>query len=665
MHVREEGVTLISTSLCLSLYRAVWADTLTPDEGWWSTADSRWRKCRLGKEGGGVADGRCKSGGDREGITQARVPAVPPAASSSFESALEASANQDRTSLKQKDRPGEATQTWLTTEGGIEAEFQGDGSSEGGGAPEWFPHIHALEEETMGRDRRRDDSREPRRKRQRHDERDRRDSRDSRRRRESRDEVENRGNRRDPEPTKEDEEEDPLVKMKMMGADDDDALMPLKAKKDRKKHKKKDKKKKKKKKKKQSGKKTKAGSGNSSDDNDDEESDHDDGKGDSHAADSVTEKNDEKTKGQESPSSKIGKKKSSEEEAQEGGSKSEEKAKDDNQKQLKKKKKGVQLHSPRRRMKTQIDLLSKPSNFYRREWLLRQHKPMSAFATASIILGAAMAKPPHAECSEGTDCCESLSGKYRVPKWARLPTHRRAIFEGSRQHAAVVHDKHGRIQLIDLKSGHGVRVNRKRIKPNYPKRLREFDVVTFGGSSRSYECQYRSSEGKGSRSGAKDDDSDDESLHFSNDDDDDEELRRKRKQQRREKEKVRCSHLLVKHRNSSRSSSSSSSGTKADSRRPSSWRQQKITISEEEAVEKVMEFRGRILKSGYKMAEAFAELATKYSDCSSARAGGDLGFFTRKKMQKPFEDASFALQIGELSQAVRTESGVHIILRTG
>jgi NIMA-interacting peptidyl-prolyl cis-trans isomerase 1 len=34
-------------------------------------------------------------------------------------------------------------------------------------------------------------------------------------------------------------------------------------------------------------------------------------------------------------------------------------------------------------------------------------------------------------------------------------------------------------------------------------------------------------------------------------------------------------------------------------------------------------------------------------------------------MQKPFEEATFALRVGEISDIVDTQSGVHLILRTG
>ena len=49
---------------------------------------------------------------------------------------------------------------------------------------------------------------------------------------------------------------------------------------------------------------------------------------------------------------------------------------------------------------------------------------------------------------------------------------------------------------------------------------------------------------------------------------------------------------------------------------------------------------------------------------NSGTRGGDLGEFGRGMMQKPFEDATYALAVGELSDVVDTDSGVHIILRT-
>lgn len=60
----------------------------------------------------------------------------------------------------------------------------------------------------------------------------------------------------------------------------------------------------------------------------------------------------------------------------------------------------------------------------------------------------------------------------------------------------------------------------------------------------------------------------------------------------------------------------------------------------------------------------FEDVASRHSDCSSAKRGGDLGSFGRGQMQKPFEDATFALKVGEMSDIIDTDSGVHIILRT-
>jgi len=55
----------------------------------------------------------------------------------------------------------------------------------------------------------------------------------------------------------------------------------------------------------------------------------------------------------------------------------------------------------------------------------------------------------------------------------------------------------------------------------------------------------------------------------------------------------------------------------------------------------IQEYQTRIQASG-DVKKEFRTLATQFSDCSSAKQGGDLGPFGRGQMQKPFEDASYA-----------------------
>lgn len=61
---------------------------------------------------------------------------------------------------------------------------------------------------------------------------------------------------------------------------------------------------------------------------------------------------------------------------------------------------------------------------------------------------------------------------------------------------------------------------------------------------------------------------------------------------------------------------------------------------------------------------SFADLAQKFSKCPSGREGGDLGEFGRGRMVPSFEEAAFALGVGETSKPVRTRFGYHIIHRT-
>ena len=72
--------------------------------------------------------------------------------------------------------------------------------------------------------------------------------------------------------------------------------------------------------------------------------------------------------------------------------------------------------------------------------------------------------------------------------------------------------------------------------------------------------------------------------------------------------------------------------------------------------EKAVDLLDRLLAG-----EDFAAVAIEASEDSSAAQGGDLGYFPRGKMVKPFEDAVFALEAGEMSGIVESPFGLHII----
>lgn len=116
---------------------------------------------------------------------------------------------------------------------------------------------------------------------------------------------------------------------------------------------------------------------------------------------------------------------------------------------------------------------------------------------------------------------------------------------------------------------------------------------------------------------------------------------------------VQVLHILKKHNGS---------------RRPASWRCDNITQSKDVSIQQITQFRDTLSNASQQggfdaLSELFQKIAYEESDCGSHERGGDLGMFGRGQMQKPFEDASFALKVGEMSGLVDTDSGIHIILR--
>ena len=79
-----------------------------------------------------------------------------------------------------------------------------------------------------------------------------------------------------------------------------------------------------------------------------------------------------------------------------------------------------------------------------------------------------------------------------------------------------------------------------------------------------------------------------------------------------------------------------------------------ILVAEEEVARKAYER----VKGGEDFAKVASELST---DPGSKVEGGELGFFTREQMVKPFAEAAFALKVGEISQPVKTQFGWHVI----
>jgi peptidyl-prolyl cis-trans isomerase C len=98
---------------------------------------------------------------------------------------------------------------------------------------------------------------------------------------------------------------------------------------------------------------------------------------------------------------------------------------------------------------------------------------------------------------------------------------------------------------------------------------------------------------------------------------------------------------------------------------PETVRASHILIKSEADADPVSKEEGRkkleALKKRLDQGEDFAALAKEFSQCPSAEKGGDLGYFERGKMAKPFEDAAFSMNPGEVSDIVVTSFGFHLI----
>ncbi|EER05995.1 phosphatase, putative [Perkinsus marinus ATCC 50983] len=117
----------------------------------------------------------------------------------------------------------------------------------------------------------------------------------------------------------------------------------------------------------------------------------------------------------------------------------------------------------------------------------------------------------------------------------------------------------------------------------------------------------------------------------------------------REVKKIRCKHILMKHK---------------DVRNPRDRvRNKQVTRTKTEAENTMMSILADLKKDSSK----FPELCKKHSEClSSRKAGnlcGDLDWFGHGKMMAEFEEAAFALDVGEMSDLVYSPSGIHIIVR--
>ena len=81
----------------------------------------------------------------------------------------------------------------------------------------------------------------------------------------------------------------------------------------------------------------------------------------------------------------------------------------------------------------------------------------------------------------------------------------------------------------------------------------------------------------------------------------------------------------------------------------------------DDAGKKAAEERASLVMEGLKAGEDFSKLAKEYSEDSSAKIGGDIGYIKRSYLAKEFIDALSQMKPGDYSRPFWTEKGLHII----
>ena len=88
----------------------------------------------------------------------------------------------------------------------------------------------------------------------------------------------------------------------------------------------------------------------------------------------------------------------------------------------------------------------------------------------------------------------------------------------------------------------------------------------------------------------------------------------------------------------------------------------KVNEDDSEEVKNTVKKKAEKVLEKARKGEDFVSLAKEYSEGPTKSKGGDLGYFKTGQMEKPFEEAAFALKKGEISDLVQTRFGYHIIL---